>query len=407
MPESEINQEVSPICATNLVKQLVQAKQGLANFQAFIAGRIHKLDHLVHMARDLFDTLGADARERGEFNDVGHSDFTRERIERFRAKIAALHKEKEERLTRIVVMKSDISALLTDLNTVPQGDDRAVLTNESVWAEQLAKLQSLKEKLERRKAERISEISVLAVRITQLWDLLSIEVPQQIEFLRSHSSLGDDVVESCEAEVARLSGLRDKKLPELISARRDEVIGLWETMHIAEESRPQFAPHGGDDRAEANVREFDFLHSELIRLKNLLVELQPILELVNQREEIVRDYTETLSSASDPNRLMSRGRGWAQQRMREEKARRRFQVALPKLEKKLCRLLIEHRAKMGADFEWDGKPYIESLSLIDGDDLALKIRPTPSCPARVRFAHTETDDGEQNASSLPHARESR
>jgi SMC interacting uncharacterized protein involved in chromosome segregation len=391
MTESEINQEVSPISRTNLIKQLVQAKQALANFQSFIAGRIHKLNSLVHAARELFDALGADAGERGEFNEVGHTDFTRERIERFRTKIAALQQEKEERLTRIVVLKSDISALLTDLNTVPQGDDHAVLTNESVSTGQIAKLISLKEKLERRKSERVSEISSLAVTITHLWDMLLIEGSERIEFLRSHSSLGDDVVESCQAEVARLSGLRDQKLPGLITAQRDQVAQLWETLHIAEESRPQFARQSGDDLAQANVKEFNFLRAEISRLKTLLAELQPILELVHQREEIVRDYSETLSSAADPNRLTSRGRGCAQQRMREEKARRRFQVTLPKLERKLGRLLIEYRTNKGTDFEWNGRPYL------DGDDFGLKIRPTASCPTRVRSVHTETDDGEQKA----------
>jgi SMC interacting uncharacterized protein involved in chromosome segregation len=345
------------------------------------------------VAHELFDALGTDASERGEFNEVGDSDFTRERIERFGAKIAVLHREKEERLTRIAVIKSDISTLLTDLNTVPQGHDREVLTTESVSTEQIAKLNSLKEKLEHRKSERISQISALAVAITHLWDLLSIDESERMEFLRSHSSLGGDVVESCEAEVARLSGLRDKKLPELISAHRDQVTGLWEAMHIAAESRQQFVPQIGDGPAQANVKEFDFLQVEIIRLKNLVVELHPIIQMINQREEIVCEYTETLSSASDRNRLMSRGRGCAQQRMRAEKARRRYQVALPKLEKKLSSLLIEYRTKKGTDFEWDGKPYLERLAHVEGGDLSLKIRQTPSCPARVTIVQTENNDG--------------
>jgi hypothetical protein len=47
MPESEIKVEISPISRTNLIKQLVEAKHVLANFQVFIANHIQKLSNLV------------------------------------------------------------------------------------------------------------------------------------------------------------------------------------------------------------------------------------------------------------------------------------------------------------------------------------------------------------------------
>ena len=65
-------------------------------------------------------------------------------------------------------------------------------------------------------------------------------------------------------------------------------------------------------------------------------------------------------ASTDKSRLMSRERGYAQQLLNEEKVRKRY-FELPKFEKILYGMLIEYKNKYGTDFEWDGKPYIETL----------------------------------------------
>jgi protein regulator of cytokinesis 1 len=392
VPDADIRHQIPPIAPTNLLHQLLQAKQSLGNFQVLIANRIQKLENLVHMAGDLFDAIGTPPDERGEFGEVGNTDFTRERIERFRSQIALLHKEREDRLTRRTLVKSDVSALLTDLNSIAEGDDLAVLNSESLSLDQIDRLCVLRDKLEQKIKERTNEVSALAVTITHLWDLLAIDEAERVAFLCSHTSLGDDVMASCQEEITRLTRLRDAKLPELVAAQRAGVRELWELMHIAAESRPRFAPGSRDA-----VEEFNFLQQEIIRLKNLLVEFRPIMEAVNQREEIVKEYNDMLRQMQDPNRLMSRGRGRAQQRMREEKARRRYHVSLPKLEKKLYKLLAEYRSKTGTDFEWDGKPYVDTLTRAQGKEKAKSL---PSAQSRVAFGTSENDDPRQKAAWL-------
>jgi hypothetical protein len=197
---------------------------------------------------------------------------------------------------------------------------------------------------------------------------------------------------SCHEEIARLTRLRDEKVLELIAAQRAEVRELWELMHIAADSRPQFGPESQDA-----VEEFNFLEQEIMRLKKMLVEFRPIMEAVNQREEIVKEYNDMLGQMQDRNRLMSRGRGCAQQRMREEKARRRYHVLLPKLEKKLYKLLAEYRTTRGTDFEWDGKPYLDTLAQPHGKEKAKSL---PGTQSRVAFGTSETDDDRQKVAPM-------
>jgi hypothetical protein len=76
------------------------------------------------------------------------------------------------------------------------------------------------------------------------------------------------------------------QLPSLgrLISQREEVEQLWTRLHIAPESRPRF------DRCKytgcENMKEFEFFQTETLRLKNLVLDLYPILEHVNQREDI-------------------------------------------------------------------------------------------------------------------------
>jgi hypothetical protein len=387
--DSDIARQISSIGPTNLIGQLLDAKQSLHDFEREISERVQTLEGLAEVASELFDALGVPFDERGEFGAVGDSDLTSERVERFRVEVARLQCEREERLTKRALVTSDVSVLLTDLDSIAQGDDLAVLNSESVSPDQIDKLCALRDRLEKRISERVSEVSALAVAITQLWDLLAVDENERLAFLRSHTSLGDDVLASCQEEIARLTELRDERLPELIAAQRAEVRELWELMHIA---MPQGVPGTRNE-----LQEFGLLQQEIIRLKTLLVECRPIMEAVQRREEILQEYNEMMSQMQDSNRLTSRGRGGAQQRMREEKARRRYYVSLPKLEKKLYQLLADYRSKTGTEFEWDGKPYLESLARTQGKE---KAKTLPQAQCRVPLRTIENVDAQQELAWL-------
>ncbi|OHS96327.1 hypothetical protein TRFO_09956 [Tritrichomonas foetus] len=404
IPEDVINKQINEIQPKNLLKQLELTRQAYESFKLEISERVQKIENLIHMANELFDLFETNEEDRGEFSSLGEVDFTRERIDRFRAKIGELTEKKNIRQQKADKMKESINQLLFEMNTKLTDEDSETLSSVLLSDQQLERLNDLRVRYEKKKIQRVIEISELAVTITHLWDLLNIPDKERSEFLSSHSTLGDDVVASCHEEIEKLSKLRDQKLPELIAEQRQEVIDLWNLLHVAVESCPRFEDHieGSETESEKNVREFKFLESEIIRLKKISVECHSLLESVNQREDIVNEYNEMLEATSDPHRLMSRGRGCAQQLMKEEKARRRFKITLPKLEKKLYEQLLQYKSKNGIDFEWDGKPYIEKLSHIKPEDIkprkirkikanedVMKCRTLPPSPRKQQFINNE------------------
>ena len=369
--EADINEELPPIQQINLIQQLEESKKKFSSFQKVIADRVQKLENLVCIARDLFDSLGIPVEERGEFNELGEMDLTRKRIERFRVKIENLKKEKEKRNIEMNGIRKKIRGLLKDMSMTLTGEDNDIMKSNSFSLKAIEDLNDLKTRLENKKIQRTNDIAEMAVTIIHLWNLLNVDPKERNQFLSCHSSLGDDSYEGCKKEIEKLSLERDKKLPELIATHRKEVEEYWKILHIADESRPRFVPNGTNQN-ENNINEFNFLESEIIRLKNLAMLWNPIIKFIYQREDIINEYNIMLEASRNSQRLISRGKGCAQQRMREEKARRRYRISLPSIETKLYQELQNYKKKNGTDFEWDGKPYIDQLSHIKAQTLPRK-----------------------------------
>jgi hypothetical protein len=92
--------------------------------------------------------------------------------------------------------------------------------------------------------------------------------------------------------------------------------------------------------------------------------MEPILPLIQQREE-------ALLEIQMPKTDQSKTQG-KKTDAKEEQRRRRLKTSLPRLEKKLFTVLIEFREVNGFDLEWDGEPYLGSLSNIILSDIELK-----------------------------------
>ena len=381
LSESDINDALPAIESANLLEQLETAKQAYQNFKMTCSDRIQKLEGLAHTANDMFDALGVPAEERGEYAEVGDIDYSRARIERFRKRIQELKSDVEERTREVRAAKTTINNLVTELKFTLSDADKEMVESEKIDTETLKRCKELTESLEVFKKKRVDEISQLAMEITHLWELLNISDKERAEFLKSHSTIGEEVLTSCKEELERLSKMRDERIPELIEHQKQEALELYERLHIAVDSRPVFnEPCSAADRPQ---REFMFYEAEIVRLKKLLMSVTPIITSIEEREEIISEYETFGQTNTDAQRLLSRGPGYAQQLMREEKARRRYKVVLPRLDKKLYAMLKEYKEANGVDFDWDGEPYIAKLGDVQ-EDLAPRKRTAPKKKRRSK-----------------------
>jgi hypothetical protein len=404
LPDSETAHAIAPIQPTGLLEQLVAAQNAYQGFRTACADRIQKLENLVYMACGLFDQLGIPVDARGEFAEVGEIDFSRDRMERFRKKIQELKDTLEARTKHMQSLKASIGELLGELGSELSAENKAMFNSKLIDSETISKSESLLADLETVKRTRVAQITQFAVEITHLWDLLGISDAERAGFLRSHSTISEKVLISCSNEVAHLCQLRDERLPELIEKQKKEVEELWSKLHIAVESRPRFCEGNGENQGNGViVEEFLFYESEIIRLKKMIVSLHPLLSLINDREDIIKEFEAVSQMTNDATRLLSREKGSAQQLMREERARRRHKVVLPRLEKKLVVMLKTYKQQHGTDFEWDGLPYIEKLANVTPPtrlvtkkkvaqlpgETAAKCKTLPASPRKVKFVVNE------------------
>ena len=356
--EEEVKQTIAPIQPVNLLQQLTSSKTSYENFKSLCADRIKKLENLVHHSVQLFDMLGIPEAERGEFNEVGDSDYSRERLDRFKVKLEELQKELDARKQKITLYRKEINDLQKQI-CFKLSEEETSTMNSTIYSTQIIEsMENILKKLNDIRTERIAKLNQLAVTMTHLWDLLEIPEEEKKAFLDKHSTLSDDVFSSCEEEIRRLEELRDEKLPLLIQKQMEELQHLYDTLHIAVEGRMII----DENKMKGNeaVEQFENLENEIVRLKTLTVELHPILVIIQEIDEIERNFEE-VQREHDPKSYTSRDRSCALQLMKEEKARRRHKVMIPKLNKKLVVLLNKYKEEKGQDFEWDGRPYIEKI----------------------------------------------
>ena len=356
--EDEIQQTLFSIQPINLLQQLSAAKVSYENFKALCADRLKKFETIVHVAGQLFDTLGTPINERGEFNEIGETDYSRERLDRFKCKVEELKQEIEKRKETVAEIRKDIDKVQKEICFKLTNEEKEVYASTGVSSDIIEKNKALLEKLKAAREERVATLNALAVRMLHLWCLLEVPEAKRTEFVKKYATISDEALAACQDEIAKLEKERDEKLPSLMQQQKEELESLYATLHISVEGRMIF----DDDCTDKQKIEEQFqqLENEIIRLKDIAVEIHPILVTIQELEEIEKNYEE-VQKEHDPKSYTSRDRSCALQLMKEEKARRRYKVIRPKVQKKLIGLLTKYKEEKGVDFEWDGYPYIEKL----------------------------------------------
>ena len=103
---------------------------------------------------------------------------------------------------------------------------------------------------------------------------------------------------------------------------RAKIDGLWDELQTPDGVRQAFAPRW--DEVSERTEAFLALHeAEVSRLEARREQLQPLLKLVEKREELLLERTALHSLQKDAGRLLRRGPGAAAERKYENEAMRR------------------------------------------------------------------------------------
>jgi hypothetical protein len=307
--------------------------------------------------------LGIDDRA---FAEVDEDDMGPEKLARFQRKASELDDDLERRSNEFLALEQEISRLSRDLQEETPREVNELFFKQEYSAGAFERvtgyLQTLNELFETRRRY----ISEMAVEIKSLWDLLKVDDSVRRQFMDSHTVLSEKNVEDCRAEAQRLTQLRNQRLPYLIQLMKTDIRHIGTDLSYDAATMAEIYSRCDEGSEDGSLERFNSYEAELLHLKKLHIAGQPIIELIKQREEIIEEYHEATAAHREnaPPKAKETPRTRPPEptdRLRIEKATRRYKMVLPRVNKKLKAWLLRFKEEDGADFLWKGKPIIDEL----------------------------------------------
>lgn len=280
---------------------------------------------------------------------------SQQQLENYRQHIANLNQEKERRHAEFVEMKRQITALMEDLEQLPDStfEKDAVCEDEDAFCLSLENINSLKvllQQLETRKAETDALCVSVRGRIEELWEMLQIPDEERL-IQQSHASTKSNL-NSLQAELQLLEDMKKKNIERVIRTIRSEIVKFWEKCYYSPEQRQAFTSYYSDDMDEIVLHDHE---QELERLKQDYTEHSELYNAISTWSSNWTLYQELEKKATDPSRFNNRGGNL----LKEEKQRADLQKSLPKLEKSLKAQIDLWEAEHAKEFRVNGQPFLQ------------------------------------------------
>ena len=343
----------------NLRQRLAEVRSNFDLFKPKCSELITEFEELKKKSDNLFDQIGYSIEDRGEFAEIGESDLTKERQQRFKDKIKELEAEVAARTKELDDLKEKTLNIASKLGSKISPRIDLLFNSNDISTQSLETIQEYIEDLSVIRNSRIAQISELALAISHEWELLGFTEQEKQAFVESHSQLNEKCIQDFSDELIRLQNLRNEKLPELIERVKIEIVSICQTLHFTQkeidETLSKVREVPGD-----NMATFSEYEAELFNMKRKLALAQPIIDLMKQRDEIIKEYEQVeieekaLKDNKDDKSVDKRG----------EKIRRRYKFVLPRVERKILISVLEFKQAYGTDFLWDGKKVEDEYAAI-------------------------------------------
>ena len=444
--------------------------------------RLHEFQRFHEQIQSCYESMGDQYYdpERREFEEIGDEDLTVKRLMKFEKKAKQLQVDFDTHFTLFNGLKKKTESLCNDLAESPPNDINELLYghiySDSVCEQLSDYITYLTEIYDTRK----KYISEMAVEIVRLWDILDVDDDTRLRFINSHSVFSQKNVQDCIEEADRLTQIRDSRIVELIEKMKKEISEICDDLGYSEEQKQNIIEkcekgidqthtevkdmsfdkdsnsesqrieeeeEEGKEEGENNnenvnrelnitkpefeenieetrnfIRIFNNYDIELCKLKKIHLVAHPIIDLINQRQEIIDEYNELVQQQKESQRIAENKKKEkeieidaskpvvekdvtkspkkkgkkkqqkkpkvvirnmdatakrfnskikrdtirirppsTQERINAEKVTRRYKTILPRIEKKLLITLILFREENGEDFLWKGEPIINEL----------------------------------------------
>lgn len=226
----------------------------------------------------------------------------------------------------------------------------------------LDRLKSRREKLMDEKKGREKRLADMKKTIEALWNRLGVEEPDRKAFLAANRGVGLRTINEFEDELARLNELKRQNLHLFVEDSRVRLQELWDSLYFSEEEMLDFTPAFSDVYSDALLSAHE---AEIERLTTLRDQRAPILAIIDKHKSLIADREALAASANDASRLMLKPQKGEKRDpgklLREEKMRKRIAKDLPKIAAELTKTLERYEDEYGRPFLIHGERYLDEI----------------------------------------------
>ena len=328
-----------------LLQKLADVRAHYDEIEPLYVVRVKLFRDMYNKITYIFDKMGYAQKDRGEFSELQLDDLSSEKESIYNQKIAELEEELDERTKTVEELYSKIQTIIKELGEEISPAIEVILKAKQVTATAYETSLQYFEDISSLKEKRAKDIADLAVEITQCWELLRVPESTRKEFIDQHSILSTENIDAFKSEIEKLHATIEENLSEMLLNVKKEVFHVCRQLHYTEEQAREYISDQGNEKET-----FYFIAKELVELRKVLASCQPIINLIQQRNEILNEHENIDPQMMNPTQI--------------DKIKRKFKSTLPRIEKKLLIEIIEYNEFYGVPFMWDGQQYEKYLEHI-------------------------------------------
>ena len=234
-PESQINQ-VNGYGRTGTIKEKYEeVKLKFKEFFIIYKKRYDEFEALQKHINVCFNAIGIKRDdEKGEFAEIGDKDLTVARLRRYELKANELTEEVDSRSIRFEEIKKTIYSIINQLQELIPKEIEELLNKKVYSNDVFDQLNEYTDEIKKVLKTRKQNIAEMGVEITRLWDVLNVDEATRRQFHASHTALSQKNIQDCIDEVERLTEIRNRNLPEIITRMKLEISNICDSLAYSE-----------------------------------------------------------------------------------------------------------------------------------------------------------------------------
>lgn len=254
-----------------LVDKVRSLQLQLKTLQASTSNQKHEFESLFSQLTRCFEIL--EINDRGDFEELG-DDYSKEKIERMSQFLEKMKSDINERTPEMQKLFLELQELRATLKLEPLED------TDKLGDQTFDAFEAEREKYIKKRDKNYRKCQKLYIEINRLEKVIGKNEMTQPNF----DDISDNHVTLLKNKLRQLDYEKETRTPEYINSLKITLLQLWKDLHIKVPSKATFPYYYSTN---LNKRTLIALENEVLRLETIKQQIQPTLELINDRQSII------------------------------------------------------------------------------------------------------------------------